>query len=357
MKKILFLAPAKNYHTRKWCAFFVSEGYSVSVISLTGGEIPNVTVHTLLISDKSDKGDLKKMEYLFCVKRINNLYNAIMPDIVSVHYATSYGLLAALSSIRKYSLSVWGTDVYAFPLKSFVHKKIVEFSLKKATVLLSTSRAMAEECKKYTDRKFYITPFGVDMNLFAPNDERENMNGEFVISTIKSLSPEYGIDILLKAIRQIVNDNPNIRLRVNIAGEGPSSESLKHLSQELGINDKIGWLGFIPQDEVVRVLNSSDIVVIPSYRESFGVSAVEAQACGLPVIISDVDGLKEATEPGITSLVFGVGDYDKLAKEIAELYYDREKRMAMGQSARAFVTKNFEYKNCFKRIEQILCNF
>ena len=356
MKKILFLAPATNYHTRKWCAFFVSRKYEVYVVSLTNAVVPDVVVYNLLANDKSGESELKKIGYLFTVRRLNRIYEEIKPDIVSVHYATSYGLLAALSKIKKYSLSVWGTDVYAFPLKSVLHKKIVEYSLSKATILMSTSKAMAVECEKYTKRDFYITPFGVDMELFRPRNEEQCGNDVFTIATIKSLSPEYGIDVLLRAIKQVVNDIPQIQLCVNIAGVGPSAEYLNKLSQELGIDDMVNWLGLIPQSEVIRTLNVSDVAVIPSYRESFGVSAVEAQACGLPVIISDVDGLKEATEPGITSVGFKPGDYQGLAKAIECLYQNKEKRIEMGGRAREFVRNKFEYKRCFKNIEQILCN-
>lgn len=355
MKKILFLAPAKNYHTKKWCTYFFSQGFTVHIISLTQGVIPNVCVHSLLSIDKSEKSDFSKLEYLFLIKKINRLYQEINPDIVSVHYASSYGLLAALSKIKKYSLSVWGTDVYAFPKKSFLHREIIKYSLNKATLLLSTSRAMAIECKHYTNKNFYITPFGVDMKLFSPKCIND-MSDVFIISTIKSLSPEYGIDVLLKAIRVVLDKCDKISLRVNIAGQGSSYDELIRLAKTLNIEHVINWMGLISQEDVIFTLNNSHIAVLPSYRESFGVSAVEAQACGIPVIISDVEGLKEATNPGITSIVFSAGDYRGLAEAIIELYYDKDKRFRMGYEARRFVLDNYEYMKCFKYIEHILSN-
>lgn len=354
MTRILFLAPATNYHTKKWCSYFVKKGYEVHVFSLTKAQIPDVNVHCQLSSNRSDKGDFSKLSYLFAVSKINKLYYEIKPDIVSVHYATSYGLLAALSQIKKYSLSVWGTDVYAFPNKSLFHKKIVEYSLSKATLLLSTSAAMAKECKKYTEKSFYITPFGVDMNVFSPKKQESNNEGNFVISNIKSLSPEYGIDILLKAIRETIDHYPDIRLHVNIAGNGPSADSLKQLSRNLGVEDYIEWMGFVPQEVIVERLSNSDVAIIPSFRESFGVSAVEAQACGIPVVITDIDGLKEATCPGKSSIVVEVGNYKALSKAIVDLYYDKPKRIAMGIFARKYVIEHFEYSMCFRRIELLL---
>lgn len=356
MKKILFLAPATNYHTKKWCDFFQGQKYEVHVISLTNGEIPNVNVHCIMSSEKTDRSDIQKIGYLWSVSRINQIYDDIRPDIVSVHYATSYGILAALSKIKKYSLSVWGTDVYAFPKKSMFHRALVKYSLKKASILLSTSKAMSEECRALTNKKFYITPFGVNMDIFNPS-RRDKKSEDFVISNMKSLSPEYGTDVLLRSIREVINQYPKLHLRVYIAGDGPSALEFKKLSSDLGLDKYVFWLGLVPQETVVHYLVNSDIAVIPSYRESFGVSAVEAQACGIPVIISNIDGLKEATSPGVTSVVFETGNYKALSSAIIDLYVNKSKREEMGQRARDFVVRNYEYKECFERIEKILNNF
>lgn len=357
MKKILFLAPASNYHTKKWCAFFFERGYEVHVASLTKDVLPNVYVHYLMSSNKSDEDDLKKIGYIFTVFKINKLYKKLNPDIVSVHYATSYGFLAALSRISKYSLSVWGTDVYAFPQKSIIHKLLVKYSLKKATILLSTSKAMANECKHYTNRDFYITPFGVNMDLFSPTKRERQPDNRYIISTMKSLSPEYGIDVLLRALRELLNNYPQIELYTYIAGEGPSAESLKDLSRQLKLEKNIEWLGLVPQSVVIDKLVNSDVAVIPSYRESFGVSAVEAQACGIPVIISNVDGLKEATSPEESSLVFEAGNHKKLSEALALLYFDEQRRNNMGFFARKYVIERFDYTKCFQYIEKILNEF
>lgn len=357
MKRIIFLAPSSNYHTKKWCSYFYSQGYEVHVISLTPEKIPNIQVHYLLQSNNSNDNEFRKLKYLTTLTKLNGLIRKIKPDIVSVHYATSYGLLAALSNIKKYSLSVWGTDVYAFPRKSVIHKQIIKFCLKKASVLLSTSHAMAKECKHYTNRSFYITPFGVDIDVFHPGKKEKESSEKFIISTLKSLSPEYGIDVLLKAVKDIRDFHPYIPIQVNVAGKGPSEDILKRMSKDLELEGCINWLGFISQDEIAETLRNSDIAVIPSYRESFGVSAVEAQACGIPVVITDVEGLKEATSPGETSIVVNTGDYKGLSKAIVQLYENESIRKKMGESARKIVCEKFEYQKCFRNIEEILNKF
>lgn len=102
-----------------------------------------------------------------------------------------------------------------------------------------------------------------------------------------------------------------------------------------------------------------DCAVIPSESESFGVSAVEAQACSCPVIISNIPGLMEATKPGITSLVVDKGDAQGISNCIKSLIFDYNLRIKMGQDGRRYVYKEYEYYRCFKKIEKFIkkCRF
>lgn len=122
-----------------------------------------------------------KLKYLLHGKEIRKILDHIHPDIINVHYATSYGTAVAWAGVKNYTLSVWGSDVYDFPNKSILHRKMLEFSLKHATHIFSTSSAMAKETSKYTNKHIYITPFGVDMNFFHPNKRNISHDENFVI--------------------------------------------------------------------------------------------------------------------------------------------------------------------------------
>ena len=354
--KILFLAPANNYHTQKWCGYFVSRGYEVHVISFFPGTIEGVTVHFLDCGVDWQQSDSKKLKYLLKTPKIRRIVSRISPDIISVHYATSYGTAAGIAGLKNYALSVWGGDVYTFPHKSPVHRALLQYSLDHASCLLSTSEAMAKEVGKYTDKKFYVTPFGVKTDLFSPEkrSRREN-DGRFVIGTVKALKPKYGIDVLLKAAAIIVDEYPQIPLQVRIAGEGPCEKEYKELVNRLGIVNHVEWLGFISQEKAAEEWANMDVAVVPSVTdsESFGVSAVEAEACEVPVVISDVPGLMEATQPGVTSIVVTRQSAQALADAIALLYQNPGLRKKMGKAGRKLVMGKFDYVLCFHNIEKI----
>ena len=351
--KIVFLAPANSSHTIKWCKWFSGHGHQVTVISLTApDEEIAAKVHYLNSGIGSQAHDWQKLGYLTQCRKVRNLVDELQPDIINVHYATSYGTLAALAGLKHYILSVWGSDVYDFPRKSWLHKKMLQFSLKRAGLLFSTSQAMAEEAAKYTAKPFDITPFGVDMDLFHPR-RRNRQDRDFVIGTVKTLSPKYGIATLLKAAAKVRQKFPDIPLKIRIAGRGAHEAEYHVLATKLGLNDCLTWLGFISQEEAANEWANFDCAIIPSESESFGVSAVEAQSCGCPVIISDIPGLMEATNPGETSMVIPRGDVDALAEAIVKLYQKPELRKKMGEAGRAYVRENYELNDCFAKVEKL----
>lgn len=354
--KICFLAPANNYHTQKWCHYFTTHNYDVYVISLTDGQIENAKVFWLNSNATQDSSDFQKLEYLTEFRKVRKLVNEISPDIINVHYATSYGALAAMAGLHNYILSVWGADVYDFPRRSFLHRALLKYSLNSAAYIFSTSNAMAKETKKYTAKSIFVTPFGVDMDLFNP-DKRTRVDDEkFVIGTVKKLAPKYGIGEFLKAVHIVRNERPDIPLYVRIAGKSGKENYgpvYKELAKHLGISDIVSWLGFIPQAEAAKEWANMDcgIIFSESESESFGVSAVEAQAAGIPVIISDIPGLMEATEPGLTSIVVPRKDIKQLAQQIIYLYDHPNLRREIGVNGRFFVSQTYEMNHCFAKVE------
>lgn len=166
--KICFFAPADSTHTIKWCSWFSAHGHKVQVISLTPGSIDGVQVHHLNNEITAGASDFQKLGYLRSVRAVRALVRRIQPDILSVHYATSYGTLAALAGVHPYTLSVWGSDIYEFPRRGLLHKALLKFSLRKADHLFSTSRAMAERRSCTRTRPLRSRPLASTRRCLAP---------------------------------------------------------------------------------------------------------------------------------------------------------------------------------------------
>ncbi|MBR6229323.1 MAG: glycosyltransferase [Eubacterium sp.] len=352
--RICIVGPANSAHIVKWCNWFSTHGHEVHVISFIPGEIEGAHVHLIDVGVDAGGSDVGKLKYLLTGGQIKKLIREINPDVVNAHYATSYGVAMALSGVKGYALSVWGMDIYDFPKKSPLHRALLKFSLRRAGFLFSTSQAMADEASQYIKRKFIITPFGVDTRLFRPVDAAGS-DDIFTVGTVKALSDKYGIRHILEAVAEI-REEGEIPIRLRIAGKGPQEEEYHQLAKDLKIDDITTWLGFISQEEAAAEWAGMDIALVPSTleSESFGVSAVEAEACETPVIIADIPGLMEATSPGQTSLVVPRKDSKALAEAIRKLYADPELRKKLGKNGRQYVLEKYELKHCFRKIEKCL---
>ena len=362
-KSICIVGPVGNYHIIKWSHNFVERGYDVHIVTLEKGRIEKCFVHYLGETASTNDPEYKKIKYLFKAFEIRKIISKINPNIISVHYASSYGSLVALSGIHGYNLSIWGSDIYDFPRKSFFHKMLIMYSLWSARKLLSTSQCMAKEAAKYTKKSFAITPFGVNTDLFTPNSEMysnkkyNTKNGKsFLIGTIKGLEDKYGIKYLLLAAAKLRKQYADIPLQIRIAGKGSKESEYKKLATELGLDDCLVWLGYISQAEAAKEWAKMDVGIIYSESESksFGVSAVEANACETAVIVSDIPGLRESTVPGVSSYVVEKKNADKLYEALVFLWKNPKIRISLGENGRENVLKKYKIKNTFDTIESEL---
>lgn len=349
--KICYLADINNYHTQKWCDYFISLGHEVVIISFTKGEIEGCKTYCFDFTDVKTSGTIKKVKYLTYINQIKKILKNEKPDILHSHYASSYGLVGELTGYKPHITSLWGSDILLFPQRGFLQKNVIKKVLNGHNTIFSTSKYMINEAGKYLkkSKEIYLTPFGVDLRLFKP-DNNINNNEQVVIGINKSLETISGIDILIEAFGQMTKRTKNKNIELRIAGKGSQLSNLKELVRQKGIEEQVTFYGYLSQLEMVDFLQKLNIAIYPSLSESFGVAAVEAQACGIPVIVSDVDGFKESTKPNHTSLLFEKGNVTDLKDKIEFLCDNIETRELMGLSARSFVEENFNINDNFKHV-------
>jgi len=360
--KIAFLAAQNSIHTVRWVNAMADRGYEIHLFTIHPKKEPihpAVRVHEIL-------GPLAKpaLSYFLSAPTLRKKISEVKPDILHAHYATGYGTLGRLSRFRPFLLSVWGSDVYDFPFYSPLHRYLVTKNLRAADLILSTSRAMAQQTLKLEPniRGMEITPFGVDVAQFRPQPEYKDPRF-FTVGTVKSLAPQYGVDLLLHAFalaeRYLAETAPGVgrSLRLLIVGDGPERKRLEALSRQLGIDTKSTFVGAVPHREVSRYLNQLDVYIALSRYESFGVAVLEAQACGIPVIVSDVGGLPEVVSHESTGFVVPKENPQSAAEKIIIFALNRGILKKMKDNARKFVSQKFSWENSVKKMESVYEHF
>ncbi len=189
--------------------------------------------------------------------------------------------------------------------------------------------------------KVEVVPAGVNLETFSPMDRADarsalGIEEQNVLLYVGRIEPLKGLDILLQAVRLLERGE---RLRVLIVGGSPGSDSeldrLKKLAAELGIGGSVTFTGSIPQRELPAYYSAADVFVLPSYAESFGLAALEAMACGTPVVVSRVGGLKSFVASGETGYLVPRRCPESFAQRLDVLLENPDLKDTMGDAARS----------------------
>jgi colanic acid/amylovoran biosynthesis glycosyltransferase len=168
------------------------------------------------------------------------------------------------------------------------------------------------------------------------------------------LSPQKGHVFLIRAIKSLIEQGYELELR--LAGDGPRKQELTNLANELGISDRVVFLGFLTEDEVIRELQVSDLFVLPSFVEGLPVSAMEAMAVGVPVISTNIAGTSELIEDGRTGLLVRPSDSDAIADAVIRMINDYDFRLRAAELGRKKVVAEFELDAECAKLNRVLLN-
>lgn len=350
--KVLMLADASSVHTIKWVNALVQKDIELLVFSLKKYNAEDfissnkLRIEVLGLNDaifKSGEGAFGKLVYFKALPKVKKLIREFQPDLLHAHYISSYGTIGALCNFHPYIISVWGSDIYDFPQHNFLFKKIIEFDLQKADHILSTSQVMAQETAQYTSKSIQVTPFGVDTTKFQ--NKGHNETDEIVIGTVKTLDHKYGIDTLIDAFALLCIKHPDKKFKLKIAGTGSNETTYRAQVKKLKLEEKVDFSGRVPNDSVPEYISSFDVYLALSRldSESFGVAIVEAMACEVPVVVSNVGGLPEVVKEGQTGYIIPKENAKAAVEAIEKIIFDKTVAQKLGKNGRERVLKYYDW--------------
>jgi glycosyltransferase involved in cell wall biosynthesis len=345
---ILLLADIGSSHTEKWALGLASRGVKVGLFSLNYSSrnwYENNENIDLLFQpgDKVVRNEiLHKFGYLGYLPKLRSKIRTLNPDIVHAHYASSYGFLGALIGFHPLVLSIWGSDIYSFPKEGLLKRKILQFVLKKADEICSTSHAMAIEMSSYTSKKAHVIPFSIDTDRFCKTMVKRS--GPIVFGTVKALENVYGIDRLLRSFAKFLQMTKSDAV-LHVYGSGSQENNLKTLAGNLGVAEKVSFMGFVTGDDLISAYQNIDVFIALSRSESFGVAVLEASSMEIPVITSNVGGFMEVVSNDETGYIVDGENLEQIVGKMKLLAEDDELRLKMGQNGRAWVIDKYNFQS------------
>lgn len=296
---------------------------------------------------------VRKDSFLKIITKIRYEIRSFNPDWVHVQYMAP-GALPILAARLAYVRKVYAT-VHQPYTKS--HGWLSKTILRIASVLATRFIVVSENAEKswfgksslfnenisYHKQSNHFTIHNtIDSyrinELIAKTDKEKlkfNLNipeGKLIIGSVARLQNEKGIDILLDAFAELINQTPNIHLL--LVGDGPERFFLMGRAEELGIHKSVKFYGRAEWDMAIQLLGIMDIVVVPSRFEGFGLTAAEAMAAGKPVVASEEFGLKEIIVNEKTGLLFTTGNIELLKDKMLVLCNNEILRYRYGESGK-----------------------
>jgi len=200
-------------------------------------------------------------------------------------------------------------------------------------VAVSSSTAKDLRARGLEGPGIAIVPNGVDLDRFSPDPDVARTDHPTLLY-LGRLKRYKRVDLILRAVAKLREEESGLRFL--IAGRGDHERGLRALATKLGIGETVRFLGYVREEEKVRLLRSSWIHVLTSPKEGWGISALEAAACGTPTVASDSPGLRDAVQDGKTGTLVPHGDVGALAEAIAVVLHSQAVRVRMGKEARVF---------------------
>lgn len=273
-------------------------------------------------------------------------------------------MLCKLQSVPYVILS-HGNDLCYPVITTGVDKTIfIPLMLKNASLMLGNSRYTVERIRemRYKGPAKVLHP-GVDIELFHPGVnttevmQKYGLNSYRVIFTAARLTARKNIEGVLRAFPLVLEQIPHVRYL--IAGQGKEENRLRSLVRKLGVERSVQFLGYIENEQLPAFYCAASIFVMPSYEikeshyiETFGMTYLEANACGIPVIGSRVGGVMDAVIDGVTGLLVEPYNVDEIAAAIIRLLTNRELAHEMGENGRQRVEQDFTWEKVGERLER-----
>lgn len=337
---------AANFHTKE-------DINSQERINAFSEEMKSKGIHIIHVDFTRRIGNLKlQWESVFQVKKL--LKNRF--DLIHCHSPICAAIVRAEAERyrKKYGTKVVYT-AHGFhffngaPLKNWIFYYSIEKLMSKFTdVLITINREDYKRGKKYfkSGRVYYIPGVGIPVKEFGRSgiDRLEQRKlysipeNAFVAVSVGEINYNKNHETIIRAVAHLKNKN----IHYIICGIGKQEEYLKLLSRKLGINQYIHFLGY--RTDIADILHMCDVFVFPSKREGLGLAALEGMASGLPLITSNVGGIKDYMIQGKTGFINAPDDVDGFANSMNTLFRNPDMRIKMGKFNREYVLK-FDIEN------------
>ncbi len=361
--RILYLTRSDSVHDQRFLQTLAQSEHEGFAWRLNSGHYPSPDGVTVLDWSGVENG-LQAWNLPFAQKELEKAIQIVKPDLVHAGPLHDLAFLAAKTGFPNLLAMSWGFDLMKDVRVDKLSEHRARFALQRSNRLITDALCSADKAVElgFSREKICIFPWGVDLQHFSPASIRQPGNSwrdevgwqdKLVLLCLRSWEPNYGVDVLLAAFEEAAAQNPELRLI--LLGDGSLHDQFMKLLENESLRDKVFIGGRVPNEDLNQYYGAADVYVTPSHVDGSSVSLMEALACGLPAIASDIPANLEWVYHNDNGWIFPDGEVDALKETILNIPGHLSEEMT--KKARATAERKADWQvnrqvllNCYQQM-------
>jgi len=297
--------------------------------------------------------------FITAAKFLKEIINEVGPDILHGGYTSISGFICALTGFHPFLLMAWGSDILIDPDKNPIIKKIVSFSINHADMITCDAEIVKKEIVQnyqYDEKKIVVFPWGINLDIFNPDNnemptELLEWHDKIIVVCTRQHKKIYGIEYLINAIPLVIEKNKNVRFL--FIGDGPLTKTYINKLKQLNVDKYAKFVGKLKNENLPLYLSNSDIYISPSLSDGSSLCLMEALACGLPVVVTNIAANHEWVRNNYNGIFCYKRDSEGIAKSIIKLASDKNLRMKMRENSLNIARESADWNINFSKLEKV----
>ena len=356
--KVIYFSLDYSPHDHRFLSALSETEHEVYYVRLQRGsrqvEDRSIPVKIEQVPWAGGQGEFRWRNLPRLVMDFRRVVREIKPDLIHAGPIQTCAFIAVLSGFRPILSMSWGFDLMEDVHKNRGMERITRYTLKRSTFFTSDANVTREKAVAYgmNPDRTVVFPWGVDLQHFAPAVENPKSQIEnkksFTLFCNRSWEPRYGVDVLTKAFVKVAGQNPDVDLL--LIGSGSQAQLIRQILQRGGVLERVSMPGQVTQRDLPRWYHRSDLFISPSHVDGSSVSLMEALACGIPCLVSDIPANKEWVMENENGWLFPDGNADALAVKIQSVIARRDDLPGVRRAARRVAESRADWKRNFSQL-------
>jgi glycosyltransferase involved in cell wall biosynthesis len=328
--RLCYIANPNSIHTRRWVQYFAQRGHEVHLI----GEhaLEKAFSAPVIFYDLAARYNVRRLRFVTRSLAVRRILREVRPDLLHAHQVAGAGWLGAASGFHPFIVTAWGSDLLLGPTRYWVHRRLAPWVLKRADYVTCVSAGLADVARTLgaNPDRLEVAPWGIDTSVFHPEPASDALRAQLglgrgpVVLSVRALCPVYNPLDIARAIPDALRQVPDSQfvVRTHIFDPGLLAQ-FRAFVQQSGITNSVHLVGDLANDQAIAALYQlADVAISVPSSDGTPQSVLEAMACGVAPVLSDVPSLHEWVQDEREGLYVPVGDPKAISAAVVRLLRD-----------------------------------